>query len=51
MVTLAERGRAAEAIAAWQRALAGDGESMDRAAIQKRSRLPKRRSDEPCQSA
>ena len=32
----AKRGRAAEAIAAWQRALAGDGESIDRAAIEKK---------------
>lgn len=33
---LARRGRTAEAIAAWQRALAGDGEQIDRAAIEKK---------------
>ena len=33
---LAKRGRNAEAVAAWQRALAGDGESIDRAAIEKK---------------
>jgi tetratricopeptide (TPR) repeat protein len=39
--------RIAEAIAAWERALAGDGESLDRAAVEKklrdaRARLPKK---------
>ena len=33
---LAKRGRTAEAIAAWERALAGDGEQIDRAAIEKK---------------
>lgn len=33
---LARRGRTAEAIAAWQRALAGDGEQIDRATIEKK---------------
>lgn len=33
---LADRGKTTEAIAAWERALAGDGESIDRAAIEKR---------------
>lgn len=33
---LARRGRHAEAVAAWQRALAGDGEQLDRAAIEKK---------------
>jgi predicted Zn-dependent protease len=33
---LAGRGKTAEAIAAWERALAGDGESIDRAAIEKK---------------
>jgi len=39
---LAKRGRAAEAIAAWQRALAGDGESIDRAAIEKKIKANKK---------
>ena len=33
---LSGRGKTAEAIAAWERALAGDGESIDRAAIEKK---------------
>jgi predicted Zn-dependent protease len=33
---LEKNGKTAEAVAAWQRALAGDGESIDRAAIQKK---------------
>jgi tetratricopeptide (TPR) repeat protein len=33
---LARRGKPAEAIKAWERALAGDGESIDRAAIEKK---------------
>ena len=33
---LARRGRNADAIAAWERALAGDGELIDRAAIEKK---------------
>lgn len=33
---LARRGRTAEAIAAWERALVGDGEQIDRAAIEKK---------------
>lgn len=33
---LSRRGRLAEAIAAWERALAGDGEQIDRAAIEKK---------------
>ena len=40
---LAKRGRNAEAIAAWQRALAGDGESIDRAAIEKKIKAAKAR--------
>jgi tetratricopeptide (TPR) repeat protein len=40
---LAKRGRSAEAIAAWQRALAGDGESIDRAAIEKKIAAAKAR--------
>ena len=38
---LAKRGRTADAIAAWQRALAGDGESIDRAAIEKKVKAAK----------
>ena len=38
---LAKNGKKAEAIAAWQRALAGDGESIDRAAIEKKIRSAK----------
>ena len=38
---LAKRGRGADAIAAWQRALAGDGESIDRAAIEKKIKAAK----------
>ena len=38
---LAKRGRNAEAIAAWQRALAGDGEQIDRAAIEKKIKAAK----------
>ena len=33
---LAKSGRNADAVAAWQRALAGDGEHIDRAAIEKK---------------
>jgi len=33
---LAGRGKTAAAIAAWERALAGDGESIDRAVIEKK---------------
>jgi tetratricopeptide (TPR) repeat protein len=33
---LAKRGRSAEAVAAWQRALDGDGEQINRAAIEKK---------------
>ncbi|HEX6162594.1 MAG TPA: tetratricopeptide repeat protein, partial [Vicinamibacterales bacterium] len=40
---LARRGRTADAIAAWQRALAGDGESIDRAAIEKKIKAAKAR--------
>jgi predicted Zn-dependent protease len=40
---LAKRGRNADAIAAWQRALAGDGESIDRAAIEKKIKAAKAR--------
>lgn len=35
---LARRGRAAEAVDAWKRALAGDGESIDRGAIERKIR-------------
>ncbi|HUQ89876.1 MAG TPA: tetratricopeptide repeat protein [Vicinamibacterales bacterium] len=38
---LAKRGRNAEAIAAWQRALGGDGETIDRAAIEKKIKAAK----------
>jgi predicted Zn-dependent protease len=40
---LEKRGRLAEAIAAWQRALAGDGEQIDRAAIEKKIKAAKAR--------
>jgi predicted negative regulator of RcsB-dependent stress response len=40
---LANRGRTAEAIAAWERALAGDGEQIDRAAIEKKIRAARGR--------
>jgi tetratricopeptide (TPR) repeat protein len=40
---LAKRGRHADAIAAWQRALAGDGEQIDRAAITKKIQAAKTR--------
>ncbi len=40
---LARRGRHADALAAWQRALAGDGESIDRAAIEKKIKAAKAR--------
>lgn len=33
---LARRGKSADAIQAWERALAGDGESIDRAAVEKK---------------
>ena len=38
---LAKTGKKADAVAAWQRALAGDGESIDRAAIEKKIRAAK----------
>ena len=38
---LAKRGRTAEAVAAWQRALAGDGDQIDRAAIEKKIKAAK----------
>ena len=38
---LAKRGRSADAIAAWQRALTGDGESIDRAAIERKIKAEK----------
>jgi tetratricopeptide (TPR) repeat protein len=40
---LSKRGRTAEAIAAWERALAGDGEQIDRAAIEKKIRAARRK--------
>lgn len=40
---LAHRGRHAEAIAAWERALAGDGEVIDRAAIEKKIKAARAR--------
>ena len=40
---LARQGRWAEALAAWQRALDGDGESIDRAVIEKKIRDGRRR--------
>ena len=40
---LARRGKSADAVAAWQRALAGDGESIDRAAIEKKIKAAKAR--------
>lgn len=40
---LEKRGRHAEAVAAWQRALAGDGEQIDRAAIEKKIKAAKAR--------
>lgn len=39
---LAKRGRTADAVAAWQRALSGDGESIDRAAIEKKIKANKK---------
>lgn len=39
---LAKTGKKAEAVAAWQRALAGDGESIDRAAIEKKIKANKK---------
>jgi len=38
---LAKRGRTTEAVAAWQRALAGDAESIDRAAIEQKIKTAK----------
>ena len=38
---LAKRGRNADAVAAWQRALAGDGDQIDRAAIEKKIKAAK----------
>ena len=35
---LAKRGRHADAVAAWKKALAGDGEDVERAAIEKKIR-------------
>ena len=43
---LARQGRSVEAIAAWQRALAGDGESIDHAAIEKKIKAAKARNKE-----
>jgi len=40
---LARRGRHAEAIAAWERALAGDGEQIDRGAIEKKIKAARAR--------
>ncbi len=40
---LEKRGRYAEAVAAWQRALAGDGEQIDRAAIEKKITAAKKK--------
>jgi len=40
---LARRGRHAEAVAAWERALAGDGEQIDRGAIEKKIRAARAR--------
>ena len=40
---LARRGRRADAIAAWERALAGDGEQIDRAAIEKKIKTARAR--------
>jgi predicted Zn-dependent protease len=40
---LAKRGRSAEAVAAWQRALDGDGEQIDRAAIEKKIKAARAR--------
>src|SRR5687768_208746 len=40
---LAKRGQTAAAIAAWERALAGDGEQIDRAAIEKKIKAAKSR--------
>ncbi len=40
---LARRGRHAEAVAAWERALAGDGEQIDRAAIDKKIKASRAR--------
>jgi tetratricopeptide (TPR) repeat protein len=40
---LAKRGRTAAAIAAWERALAGDGEQIDRAAIEKKIKAARSR--------
>lgn len=41
---LARRGRHAEAVAAWERALAGDGEQIDRAAIEKKIKAARAKS-------
>ena len=41
---LARRGRHAEAVAAWARALAGDGEQIDRAAIEKKIKTARAKS-------
>ncbi|MSO61806.1 MAG: tetratricopeptide repeat protein [Acidobacteria bacterium] len=40
---LARRGRGVDAIAAWERALAGDGEQIDRAAIEKKIKAARAR--------
>jgi tetratricopeptide (TPR) repeat protein len=39
----ARRGRAADAVAAWQRALSGDGDQIDRTAIEKKIKAAKAR--------
>ncbi len=41
---LAKSGQTADAVAAWQRALAGDGDSIDRAAIEKKIKATKAKS-------
>jgi tetratricopeptide (TPR) repeat protein len=40
---LARRGKGAEAVAAWERALAGDGDQIDRAAIEKKIKAARAR--------
>jgi predicted Zn-dependent protease len=40
---LAKKGRSMEAVAAWQRALAGDGEQIDRVAIEKKIKALKKK--------
>ena len=41
---LARRGRNAEAVAAWERALAGDGDQIDRGAIEKKIKTARAKS-------